>query len=121
MKKQISLNEEAEKAIETVMKKSLTDSEFRQQCLTNGNEVIEKTTGIKIPEGVTFKFIENDKSVQVLTLPEFIGEGTELSDAELEEVAGGAQSSALFICNEICNEICNGIVCNEICNGIIVD
>ncbi len=119
MQNPITLNEKAEKAIQVIMKRSLTDSDFRKQCLTSGNEVLEEITGTKLPEGVTFKFAESNESVQVLTLPEFLGDGAELSDDELEDVAGGA--SALFLCNEICNEICNGIVCNEICNGIIMD
>ena len=102
------LDEVTQQVIEAVMKRSLNDSEFRQLCLTNGTAAIEKITGNKLPEGVKIKFVEGEGTTQVFSLPEFIGEGAELTDELLEQVAGGCMCDDL--CNPICNPVCNPVI-----------
>jgi len=80
--------DEIKLAMEKLIEKSAVDSEFRKLCLVNPNEALKQIAKKDIPEGFTVKLIENEASVTVV-LPEFKGEDGELSDSDLDQVAGG--------------------------------
>ena len=72
-----------------VQHKSAIDEEFREELLKNPNEAIEKLAGEKLPEGFRIKVIENDPAyAATFVLPDMVS--GELSENELDEVAGGA-------------------------------
>jgi hypothetical protein len=85
---------EAEQAIEQIVKRAQTDSQFRQLCLDNPNRAAQEVTGKDIPEGFTLHFIENQNADLTVVLPDLVDGNAELSNAELEEVAGGTNKCA---------------------------
>ena len=90
---------EINEAIEVVSKKAATDKEFRKLCLENPNEAVKQVYGKEIPEEFKIKIIENEPGYdETFVLPDFIG--GELSDDDLDKVAGGK-------CKENCLGACN--------------
>lgn len=75
-------------AMEKVMEKSAADADFRSLCLSNPNAALKQVAQKEIPDGFNVKFIENQASA-TLVLPEFKGADGELSDSDLDQVAGG--------------------------------
>ena len=86
-------SQEAEQAVETIIKRAQTDSEFRQLCLDSPNTAAQKATGKDIPEGFTLRFVENQGADMTVVLPDLVDANAELADAELEAVAGGKAAS----------------------------
>lgn len=90
--------EEAEQAFVDARKKAMTDKEFRELVLSNPHEAIEQVTGKAVPEQIKIKVIEADPAYHLtFLLPEMVSD--ELSDEELESVAGGVCS---FRCGAYC-------------------
>ena len=85
--------------MEAVLKRATFDRAFRDALLTAPHEAIEKAFGIRIPPKYRLRFVERDPDVDALiVLPDFDanagdGESDELSDEELEHVAGGREMS----------------------------
>ncbi|MBW4534285.1 MAG: NHLP leader peptide family RiPP precursor [Pleurocapsa minor HA4230-MV1] len=88
---QIITQQEAEQAIERIIKRAQTDSEFRQLCLDNPNCAAQEATGKEIPPGYVLKFVDNKRADLTVVLPDIIEESAELSDTELDQVAGGGK------------------------------
>ena len=82
---------EAEQAVEQIIKRAQTDIQFRQLCLENPNLAVQQTTGKDIPQGFTLRFVDNRNADLTVVLPDLFDGSAELSDAELEEVAGGGK------------------------------
>ena len=80
--------------------KAMEDDDFRKELLVSPQEVIEKETGKKIPEGLKVKVIEEEPNSVTIVLPRKPSEAEtteELSDDNLEKVAGGVN----FFCPQI--------------------
>ena len=74
-----------------LIEKAMKDESFRRQLIENPKEVIEAEFGRKIPGTVKIIVLEEDPQTVYLVLPYFLAQDTEmeLSEAELESVAGG--------------------------------
>lgn len=81
--------EEAAQVVEQIIKRAQSDSEFRQLCLSNPNDAAKTASGKEIPEGYVLRFVENQGADLTVVLPDLVNESAELSDKELERVAGG--------------------------------
>lgn len=80
--------EEVEKAIKSVILKAATDKDFRAKLLDNPSAAIEVVTGKDLPDNYRLKIIESDPNFDTTyVLPPF--KTDELSESELEAVAGG--------------------------------
>lgn len=77
---------------ERLIVKAWEDETFKQELLSNPKAVIEKELGIKMPEGVEYQVFEETANRCYMVLPAKPSEG-ELSDEELESVAGGKSFS----------------------------
>ncbi len=86
---QVITTQEAEQAIAQIVKRAQTDSKFRQLCLSDPNAAAHEATGKDLPDGFTLRFVENQGADLTVVLPDMIDANAELSDAELEQVAGG--------------------------------
>jgi hypothetical protein len=75
-----------------IVQRSLEDDAFRQQLLEDPKAAVEQELGTRLPEGVRVVTLEETADTIYLVLPgtSMAGrEGGELSDQQLESVAGG--------------------------------
>ena len=70
------------------------DSAYRQALIANPRDVIEKQFQTSIPSNVQFNIIEDSADSMNIVLPHEVAAGDELSDADLEAVAGGGTLGA---------------------------
>ncbi len=75
---------------EKIIARAMKDETFRKNLLENPKAAMEDITGIKIPETINLKVVEEDPATFYLVLPPKINPETEdeLSEAELEMVSG---------------------------------
>jgi Nitrile hydratase, alpha chain len=76
-----------------LIQRSLEDEDFRQRLLDDPKGTIEQELGSRLPEGVEVRALEESAETIYLVLPNAspVGQGGELSDQELDAVAGGQQ------------------------------
>jgi hypothetical protein len=74
-----------------LIERSLEDESFRQALLADPRAALERELGTRLPESVEVRAVEETPEIIYLVLPSAsrVGEGVELSDQELEQVAGG--------------------------------
>ena len=81
--------EKAHEVLREVMKRSASDMEYRKLALSDPEAAIAKVDSTPIPEGFKIRFVENQGANLTVVLPDPVAAEGELSDAELEQVAGG--------------------------------
>lgn len=75
-----------------LIQKSVEDEGLRQRLLGDPKGTVERELGAKLPEGVEIRIIEETPETIYLVLPPKAAasqEGGELTDRDLEAVAGG--------------------------------
>jgi len=72
-----------------LIQKCWKDSEFRKAVVSDAKKMLERQTGQKLPRQLKIFIHEEDANTLHLTIPPVPGNVTELSDADLEKVAGG--------------------------------
>ena len=82
------MDQDQGKAMGTVIAKAWTDEGFKARLLADPAAVLA-AEGVQTPAGVTLKVVENTASLLNLVLP---ARPTELSDSDLDQVAGGLYS-----------------------------
>jgi hypothetical protein len=76
--------------LETLLiEKCWKDPEFKKQVLSDPKGMLERHTGQKLPAQVKIFVHEEDANTLHLSIPPAPGNLGELSDADLEQVAGG--------------------------------
>lgn len=73
---------------EKLIVKAWQDSSFKQELLSNPKSALEKE-GISLPESIEVRAVEESTNIFYLVIPVQPNTGEELSEAELEAVAGG--------------------------------
>ena len=78
-----------------LVERSLQDESFRQRLLEDPKAAVEEELGTQLPEDVRVQAVEETADTIYLVLPSAspLGEGGELSDLELEAVAGAGWGS----------------------------
>ena len=79
-----------------IIQRSLEDDAFRQRLIEDPKAAVEQELGARLPEEVRVVTVEESADTIYLVLPSTPmagSEGVELSDQELESVAGGADTS----------------------------
>jgi hypothetical protein len=75
---------------ERVIDRASRDPQFRQELLQNPLPALKQELGVTIPANIDIRVVEETPSMLYLVLPpETAAPGRELSDRELEQVAGG--------------------------------
>ena len=74
-----------------LVQRSMEDEDFRQKLLDDPKAAVEQELGTQLPEGIEVRVVQESADTIFLVLPSasVVGEGGELSDRELEAVAGG--------------------------------
>ena len=81
-----------------LIEKSLQDEAFRQRLIEDPKGAVEEELGTRLPEDVRVVSVEETAETIYLVLPSTPragGEGGELSDQQLESVAGAGWMGAL--------------------------
>ncbi|MGF1471332.1 MAG: NHLP leader peptide family RiPP precursor [Rubrobacteraceae bacterium] len=76
-----------------LIQRSVEDEEFRQRLLADPRATIEQEVGASLPEELEIRCVEETPDTVYLVLPpnpQVSAEGGELSDEQLEAVAGGS-------------------------------
>jgi hypothetical protein len=75
-----------------LVQRSMEDESFRQMLLDDPKGTVEQHLGTQLPEGVEVRVVEESPQTIYLVLPfaSPVGEGGEISERDLEAVAGGA-------------------------------
>ena len=74
-----------------LIEKAMKDESFRKQLIENPGAAIEAVLERKIPESIKINVLEEDANTVYLILPQVSNQSSEmeLTDAELNAVAGG--------------------------------
>jgi Nitrile hydratase, alpha chain len=93
----------------TLVQKSLEDDSFRQRLLDDPKAAVEQELGRGLPESTEVRVVQESADTIYLVLPPVspVDQGVEISDEQLEAVAGG--DSGHLTCNWTmhCTD-CNG-------------
>ncbi len=81
-----------------VVAKAWADDDFKQRLLTDPAAVLQ-AEGIAVPEGVELRAVENTDKVLYFMLPP--KPSGELSDEQLDQVAGGSTASTVATAGSI--------------------
>jgi hypothetical protein len=75
----------------TIVQRSIEDEEFRQRLLDDPKGTLEQELGSRLAQSTEVRVVEESADTIYLVLPSasVVGEGGELSDRELDAVAGG--------------------------------
>ena len=79
----------------SIVQRSLEDDSFRQRLLGDPKATVEQELATQLPEDVEVSVVEESQQTIYLVLPfaSALGEGEEISDRELEAVAGGSDET----------------------------
>jgi len=92
--------QELDRAIREATKRAVVDSEFRKTAVANGTAALAAVSSKGVPPGTSIQFVDNHgKNTKTIVLPDPIVETEQLSEADLEAVAGGV---ALDECGQSC-------------------
>ncbi|MBM3811096.1 MAG: hypothetical protein FJW20_05620 [Acidimicrobiia bacterium] len=72
-----------------IIRRSSVDPEFRKLCLVNARKAIAQVSDLPVPDGFRARFIESEGYNMTIVLPEPALPESELSEADLAQVAGG--------------------------------
>ena len=87
---------QGQEAIQSMLRRSATDWDFRQALLADPRAAIAEATGTEVPESVSLVFVEN-KADATLVLPDYVDPNAELSEEDLEAVAGGDIATGIVL------------------------
>jgi len=83
--------EDAEKAIRESISRARTDKSFRELALSNPTQALRQVSGKEPPADLKIKFLDGEGAHVSIVLPELVEDESELTDVELEQVAGGGR------------------------------
>jgi hypothetical protein len=87
----MTMSPKEQHVLEAVLQRSTVDLEFRKRLLTDPRPAILDAFGVRIPATFRVKFVEKGDDLDALiVLPDVPSRDGELSDRDLESVAGGA-------------------------------
>lgn len=92
-----------------ILTRSATDPEFRARLLVDPRGAVTEYTGQELPASFGIRFVENAGTATIV-LPDYIDADAELSDSELEAVAGGSEFVVLCLTAAAAGVVIGGAV-----------
>jgi Nitrile hydratase, alpha chain len=83
-----------------IAKFAVENAEYKQALMADPKKVVAMQLGQDVPESLTIRVVEDSAELMHMVLPFEAAEGDELSDADLEMVAGG-KGGGDYTCNDI--------------------
>jgi hypothetical protein len=81
--------QKANEKMRELVKRATTDMEFRKLALRDPHAAIAKIDPTPLPKWFKARFVENAGATVTVVLPDPPSKENELSDSQLEQVAGG--------------------------------
>ncbi|MDA0812028.1 MAG: NHLP leader peptide family RiPP precursor, partial [Verrucomicrobia bacterium] len=72
--------------------------QYRDALIANPKKTVETQLNSTLPENVSVEVVQESPNKIYIRLPHVVAEGAELSDEDLEQVAGGKDDT--YSCNE---------------------
>ena len=86
----MSMSTREQEALKAILERSRVDAEFRRRLLLDPRHAIHEAFGVLIPPAFHVKFVERNPDLDALVvLPDLDRPEGELSNDDLENVAGG--------------------------------
>lgn len=88
-----SPQEQRREVEQRILSRALEDESYRTELLRDPRRAVERELGMKLPEGIELRAVEETDRVIYLVVPrqpDPASRSRDLSDKELETVAGGA-------------------------------
>jgi len=82
-----------------IVEQAQKNPKYLQQLTADPRGLMEKQLGTSIPKSVNVKVVEEANDTYYIVLPAMAKEGAELSDSDLEKVAGGGTVKGNASCN----------------------
>ena len=87
--------------------RAMRDAAFRQELLADPKAVFLRELGMEVPDSIRVEVLEETPSTVYLVLPQATpGANAELSDTELESVAGGWTMGTADACGTCAGQTC---------------
>ncbi|MBP1989988.1 hypothetical protein [Paenibacillus eucommiae] len=86
--------EQVKETATLVIEKASSDDAFRSLCLTDIYAAVKEATGKEVPQDFKINVVDGKGYHANIVLPEAKASADELSETELESVAGGSKSGA---------------------------
>jgi hypothetical protein len=74
--------------LQEIVGRSATDADFRRKLIEEPRTALREALGQELPADVNIRFVEN-RAAATIVLPDYLDPSAELSDSQLEAVAGG--------------------------------
>jgi hypothetical protein len=95
-------DQELNAAIREVLKRAVADTNFRQLAVRDGKAAIAKVNNKALPQGITIQFVDNHgQSAKTVVIPDPVTHPEQLTEEELEAVAGGCGASNCGVTSEL--------------------
>ncbi len=90
-------DEEMSRAVLETLRRISVDEDFKKLAFSDGAAAIARVNPKPLPPGLVMKFVDNSGPVQTIPLPHPDFESEEISEAELEAVAGGTWAVSVSV------------------------
>jgi hypothetical protein len=82
-----------------IVEQAEKNPKYKQQLMADPRGLMEKQLGTSIPKNVNIKVLQEANDTYYIVLPATAADGAELSDSDLEKVAGGGTVKGDASCN----------------------
>src|SRR5262249_19955531 len=95
-------DQELNSAVREVLKRAVADPNFRQLAVRDAKAAIAKVSNKNLPQGFEIQFIDNHgKATKTVVIPDPVTHPEQLTEEELESVAGGCAATNCGITSEV--------------------